>query len=124
RSQCFQALGGYVESRSGESYSIAVLSAGEKGLHTRTDTEKSCRHHRKTRSAHLTGLRASLHTGQMDYLLGSHPGWELFRSLYQMRNPPYIVGGVLVLGGYLWSFARRVESTILDELMWLRLRVH
>ena len=122
RKECFESIGGYRAVRSGGIDYIAVLSARAKGWHTRTYTEKSCLHHRKTGSAHHTGLRASLHTGQMDYLLGSHPGWELFRSLYQMRNPPYIVGGVLVLGGYLWSFARRVERTIPDELMWLRRR--
>ncbi len=122
RRECFESIDGYRAIRSGGIDYIAVLSARAKGWHTRTFTEKVCLHHRKTGSAHHTGLRERLHTGRMDYLLGSHPGWELFRGAYQMRNPPYIVGGVSVLLGYFWSLVCRVERTIPDELMQLRRR--
>jgi glycosyltransferase involved in cell wall biosynthesis len=122
RRQCFESIGGYRPARYGGIDYVAVLGARAKGWETRTFTGKVCVHHRKTASANHSGLRSQLYIGRMDYLLGSHPGWELFRSIYQMRKPPYIVGGVLVLVGYLWSLIRRVERTISDELVQLRRR--
>jgi hypothetical protein len=75
---------------------IAVLSARAKGWQTRTFTEKPYYHHRPMNGAQMKGMRERLHTGRKDYLLGSHPAWELFRSVYKMKDKPYVVGGFLV----------------------------
>lgn len=120
RRECFEAIGGYRPVRSGGIDLIAVLSARAKGWQTRTFTEKVCLHHRKMDSAKHTGICERLHRGRMDYLLGSHPFWEVFRSIYQMKNRPYIVGGVLIFIGYLWTMLRRVERTMPEELIELR----
>jgi glycosyltransferase involved in cell wall biosynthesis len=120
RRKCFEAIGGYPVIRSGGIDLIAVLSARAKGWKTRTFLEKSFVHHRSQGGALHTGLRERLHTGRKDYLLGSHPVWEIFRSLYQMQRKPYFIGGLLVLGSYLWNSIRGVERTIPAELMALR----
>ncbi len=52
--------------------------------------------------------------------MGNHPLWEIFRSVYQMTQKPYFVGGFLVLVAYLWSRVRGVKRTMPDELMALR----
>jgi poly-beta-1,6-N-acetyl-D-glucosamine synthase len=120
RRECFEAIGGYPALRSGGLDVIAVLSARAKGWETRTFLEKTFLHHRSQGRALHTGLRERLHTGRKDYLLGNHPMWEFFRSIYQMQRKPYVIGGLLVLGSYLWSSLRGVERTIPDELMALR----
>ena len=120
RRECFEAIGGYRPIRSGGIDLIAVLSARAQGWQTRTFTEKVCLHHRKSGSACHTGLREGLHRGRKDYLLGSHPAWEVLRSVYQMKSRPYIVGGVLSLVGYFWAMLRRVERTIPEELIEVR----
>ena len=58
--------------------------------------------------------------GRKDCLLGNHPVWETFRSVYQMAHKPYIVGGLVVLVSYLWHALRGVERTMPEELMALR----
>jgi poly-beta-1,6-N-acetyl-D-glucosamine synthase len=120
RRECFEAIGGYLPVRSGGVDLIAVLTARTQGWKTRTFTAKSCEHHRKMGAAHQTGFRERIHRGRMDYLLGSHPIWEIFRSAYQMKNRPYVVGGVLILFGYLWTMLRGCKRTIPDELMRFR----
>ena len=65
-------------------------------------------------------LRERLYTGRKDYLLGNHPVWEIFRSLYQMTHKPYFVGGLMVLASYLWNSLRGVKRTIPEELMAIR----
>jgi poly-beta-1,6-N-acetyl-D-glucosamine synthase len=122
RRECFEAIGGYAAIKSGGIDLIAVLSARAKGWETRTFLEKKFVHHRSQGGALHTGLRERIHMGQKDYLLGNHPLWELFRSFYQMRHKPYIVGGLLVLASYLWNSIRGVEKTIPKDLMDLRQR--
>jgi hypothetical protein len=58
--------------------------------------------------------------GRKDYLLGNHPLWEIFRSVYQMAHRPYLIGGFLVLAAYFWNAIRGVERSIPDELMAIR----
>jgi poly-beta-1,6-N-acetyl-D-glucosamine synthase len=120
RRECFEAIGGYPAIKSGGIDLIAVLSARAKGWETRTFVEKSFVHHRTQGGALHTGLRARLQMGRKDYLLGNHPVWEVFRSVYQMAHKPYFIGGFLVLASYLWNSLRRIEKTIPPELMAIR----
>jgi glycosyltransferase involved in cell wall biosynthesis len=120
RRECFGEIGGYQPIKSGGIDVIAVLSARAKGWETRTFEEKRFIHHRSQGSALHAGLRERLHVGRKDYLMGNHPLWELFRSVYQMKYKPYVIGGVLILGAYLWNLVRGVERTIPVELIALR----
>jgi len=120
RRECFEDIGGYAAIRSGGIDLIAVLSARSKGWETRTFVEKSFVHHRSQGGALHSGLRERIHMGRKDYLLGNHPLWEIFRSVYQMAHKPYIIGGLLVLASYMWNSIRGVERTIPPELMAIR----
>lgn len=120
RRECFEAIGGYQAIRSGGIDLIAVLSARAKGWETRTFLEKSFVHHRTQGGALHTGLRGRWYMGRKDYLLGNHPVWEFFRSIYQMQHKPYVIGGLLALAAYMWYSIRGVERTIPKELMALR----
>ncbi|MFZ0087247.1 MAG: glycosyltransferase family 2 protein [Candidatus Acidiferrales bacterium] len=120
RRECFDAIGGYPAIKSGGIDLIAVLSARAKGWETRTFVEKKFIHHRIQSGALHTGLRGRFYMGRKDYLLGNHPMWEIFRSVYQMGHKPYFIGGFLVLFAYMWDSLRGVKRTIPEELMALR----
>ena len=100
----------------------AVLSARAKGWQTRTFTEKSYAHHRKMGTAQHAGYRARLNIGHKDYLLGSHPLWEIFRCIYQMRRKPYLIGGTLMAAAYFWDLVRGVARSMPADLIQLRQR--
>ncbi len=55
---------------------------------------------------------ARFRCGALDYALGGHPVWELFRTVYQMTKRPFAVGGLMLLAGYVWAMARRVEGSL------------
>ena len=122
RRECFDAIGGYPAIRSGGIDLIAVLGARARGWQTQTFLEKTFVHHRSQGGALHTGLRGRWYMGRKDYLLGNHPVWEVFRSVYQMAHKPYLIGGFLVLASYFWNALRGVERTIPEELMTLRRR--
>ena len=121
RRECFEDIGGYQPVRSGGVDLIALLRAQAKGWQTRRFDERVCLHHRAGGSGNHPGvIRRMLNWGKKDYLLGSHPGFQLFRSAYQMKNKPYIVGGVLMFSGYFWALVRRAERTMPEDLIRIR----
>ena len=87
------------------------------GWQTRTYPEKKFIHHRRMGTGNGTLLAASFKFGKQDYYLGGHPVWEVFRCLYQMKNKPYILGGIFLFCGYFWAFAKNVEKPISKELI-------
>lgn len=121
RRECFEAVGGYLRLESGGIDLIAFLRAREKGWQTRTFTEKVCIHHRKVGSAqHSDKYERLLQTGRKDYMLGSHPLWQLARCVYVAKSRPYVVGGALTLLGYLIAMLGGVERTMPEDLVKLR----
>jgi poly-beta-1,6-N-acetyl-D-glucosamine synthase len=62
-------------------------------------------------------LRAKFKYGAKDYAVGNHPLWELFRTVYQMKQRPFCIGGVALASGYFWSMVRRVKRPVSPELV-------
>jgi glycosyltransferase involved in cell wall biosynthesis len=120
RRECFEEIGGYTPIKSGGIDWAAVTTARMFGWQTRTYTEKNFIHHRKMGTGTSTLLAASFKFGKQNYYLGAHPVWQVFRCLYQMKNKPFILRGVLLFWGYLWAFVNRVEKPISKELIEFR----
>jgi poly-beta-1,6-N-acetyl-D-glucosamine synthase len=121
RRECFEDIGGYVPSRGGGVDHIAVLTARMKGWKTRTFTEKVYQH-RDMGSAKHGPLGYKYAVGRLDYALGSHPLWEMFRAAYQMTKPPWILGGIMIAIGYGVAALTRVQRPVSGELVRFRRR--
>jgi biofilm PGA synthesis N-glycosyltransferase PgaC len=116
RRACFEAVGGYVPIRGGGIDWLAVTSARMNGWKTRTFLEKICFHHRKMGTAGRGRLMARFRHGQEDYYVGNHALWELLRGVFQMREKPYVFGGLFLIIGYFLAWARRMESPVPAEI--------
>lgn len=117
RKTCFEEIGGYVPIKGGGIDWTAVTTARMKGWTTKTFLEMTCNHHRKIGTGRNSILMSSFRYGQKNYFLGGHPLWHVSRSIFQMKNKPYIIGGVLLLSGYVWAFISRMERPISKELI-------
>ena len=122
RRECFDAIGGYIASKSGGIDHIAVITARMKGWKTRTFTEKTCLHHRKIGSAERGPLAAKFRDGKLDYALGGHPLWEVCRIAYQMTRGPLIAGGLFLGTGYLYAMMRPEQRPVSREFVTFRRR--
>jgi glycosyltransferase involved in cell wall biosynthesis len=119
RQKCFVEIGGYIPVKAGAIDWIAVTTARMKGWQTRTFTEKVCFHHRKLgvgSGSHGT-LCMRFHYGRKAYHVGGHPLWECLRGLFQMREKPFVLGGLWFVAGYVWAALCRTERTVSPELM-------
>ncbi len=60
---------------------------------------------------------ARFRNGRKDYSIGNHPVWESFRAIYQMTKSPFVIGGLMVLSGYVWASIRRAERPVSPDLV-------
>ena len=116
RRECFEEIGGYTPIEGGGIDWVAVTTARMRDWKTRTYTEKTCLHHRKMGTGNVSALMTWFRQGRKDYFLGNHPLWEAFRTIYQMTKKPFVIGGTLLMAGFVWSAATGVRKPISTEL--------
>ena len=116
RRTCFEDIGGYIPRKIGGIDLIAVITARMHGWQTMSFLEKIFVHHRKMNTANYSVRMVAFRGGRGDYVLGGHPAWELFRCIYQMKNPPVITGGVLRFAGFMWTKLTGVEIQVSPEV--------
>lgn len=117
RRACYEAIGGYAAVKVGTIDCIAVISARMKGWKTRTFTEKTCMHHRVLGTAQSSRAKARFVIGVMDYTMGNHPLWQVFRTIHQMTQKPYGMRGLQIGAGYVWAWLRRAERPVSREFI-------
>lgn len=117
RRACFDEIGGYTPAKGGAIDRIVNIAARMQGWKTRTFTEKFYLHHREMGTAEQGIVKVRFRDGAKDYAVGSHPLWEVFRSVYQMTQRPLVIGGVALLAGYVWQTLRGVERPVSRELV-------
>ena len=117
RRQCFEEIGGYKPIKGGGIDWVAVTTARMKGWKTRTFTDIVCYHHRPMGTASSGKLMARYKLGRQDYYLGGHLLWQAFRSVLQMKNRPYILGGMFLFWGFVWALITGIERQVSTDLM-------
>jgi len=122
RRECFEDIGGYMPLAVGGIDLVAVTTARMKGWETRSFAEKVSQHLKKTQSGKHSSLRKTFASGYHDYLMGSHPVWQVFRSIYQMKNRPFLIGGSALVAGYFWAMVTFAQRPVSRELVGFRRR--
>lgn len=117
RHACFTEIGGYEPIAGGGIDWTAVTKARMQGWMTRSYTDRLCHHHRPMGTGTAAGLTTWARRGRKDYTLGGHPLWQVSRSVYQMTRKPYLLGGTLLLGGYLGAAISRAGHSVSPELV-------
>jgi poly-beta-1,6-N-acetyl-D-glucosamine synthase len=116
RRKCYDEIGGYQPIKGGGVDWTAVTTARMMGWETRTFDEKAFVHHRIMGTGMSSYFATRFRFGKQDYYLGGHPLWEVFRSIYQMKKKPFVIGGILLLAGYIWAKVSGVEKAVSKDL--------
>lgn len=129
RRECFETIGGYVPLKGGGIDLTAVVTARMRGWKTETFMEKVCLHLRPMGKAGPHYLEYTFKSGYGDYMLGVHPLWQFFRSIYQMSAKPLFMSGFLLMSGYFWAMITHPPKPVSEEfvrfrrkeqMLWLR----
>jgi lipid II:glycine glycyltransferase (peptidoglycan interpeptide bridge formation enzyme)/glycosyltransferase involved in cell wall biosynthesis len=105
RRECYEEIGGYAVLEYGGEDWHAQTSARMKGWQVQAFPELRIFHHRHTGEADNL-LRHKFRQGRMDYSFGSHPLFEVFKCLQRLLEKPLLVGGLVRLSGFTWSWVR------------------
>lgn len=117
RRKCFEDIGGYTPIKGGGIDWLAVTTARMKGWNTLSFKEKTFFHHRSLGTGNSNTMGAIFIHGKKDYNMGGHPLWEFFRIIYRLKKKPYIIGGLMLMSGYLWAFFCQTEKPVSEELI-------
>ncbi|MFA5256303.1 MAG: glycosyltransferase family 2 protein [Candidatus Omnitrophota bacterium] len=120
RRECFESIGGYIPLEKGSIDLVAVVTARMKGWKTETFTDKTYIHNRLMGSAYSHPIKSAFRMGYLNYIMGSHPVWQLLRSIYQMGRKPFILKGSMFLAGYFWAMLIRAKMPVSREFVRFR----
>jgi glycosyltransferase involved in cell wall biosynthesis len=116
RRECLEDLGGYKSFSWAGADWHAEVSLRMKGWHVRSFPELQVDHHRPTgRGFGL--LRYWYRGGVMDFYMGTHPFFELFRMARRCREKPYFLGALVRLVAFGWAYCRGEKRQVSDEFV-------
>jgi glycosyltransferase involved in cell wall biosynthesis len=117
RRECWEEIGGYTPIKGGGIDWVAVMTARMKGWKTHSFKEKTFNHLRPIGTAEANKLKSRYMYGKKDYFLGGHPIWQIFRVLFTMTKKPYVIGGLALFIGYIWSWIIMLKRPIHPDLI-------
>lgn len=117
RRDVYEAIGGYTPQAAGGIDSIAEIMVRMRGRTVRTFDDLAVRHHGRVTGGQKNILMSRFAKGRINYLLGYSPLFQFLVSLYRMRNRPWIVGGMMMLSGYVTACIRRPPRAVSPEFV-------
>ena len=100
RRPCFEETGGLPALKYGGEDAAMETAARMKGWQTRTFPELKVVHFGLVGAGAGGPLKARYKWGRMNFNLGYHPLFQVARSVYRIRERPYILGSIAELVGF------------------------
>lgn len=113
RRACWEEVGGYVRMVMWDG--IVFHRAQMLGWKSRSFRDEDIKiiHHRLMGSSHQNIYHGRMRWGRGQWFMGTHPLYILASGVFRMRERPYLVGGLLIIAGYLqawWLAQPRYED--------------
>jgi glycosyltransferase involved in cell wall biosynthesis len=116
RRECFEELGGYVPLPYGGPDWHANVRCRMNGWHVQAFTDLKVFHYRPTGGAG-GWVRSFYRQGLMAFSMGSHPMFEIARSVRRFQSRPYILGGLVRLVGFAYAHCRGEKRAVSKEFV-------
>ena len=117
RRQCYEEIGGYVPSKRGGIDAIAEIMSRMCGWLVRSFPEIKVYHHRIIGITQSNILLSRFNYGRRDYVIGNHPLFMFLKSINRFKEKPYVVGGMLMMLGYSYSWLIREDRPISKKVV-------
>lgn len=117
RRQCYEDIGGYLPLPKGGEDAVAEVMARMHGWQVRSFRDIKVLHHKSTGTKAQSVYRARFLSGRSEYTRGYHPLFQMAKCLYRICERPYLIGGLLRLCGYYWSWCQGDERIVSTEFV-------
>jgi glycosyltransferase involved in cell wall biosynthesis len=116
RRKCYEDIGGLIPLKEGGEDTVAVIMARMKGWKVEAFDELIVFHHKQ--STAIRGvLKESFRLGKLFYSLGSHPLFEIIKSIRSFGYNPFFLYALTRMGGYMWPYFQRQKRPVSDEFV-------
>lgn len=101
---CFEKAGGFVKEVMWDGILFHRARMAGYRTHSFTGPELNITDHRQIGSSHKSIYHGRLRWGWGQYFMGTHPLYILAVGAYRMQEQPRVIGGALIIAGYLKGF--------------------
>jgi glycosyltransferase involved in cell wall biosynthesis len=116
RRKCYEDIGGLFPIQEGGEDTIAVFTALMKGWEVKAFEDIEVCHH-KHNKATRDKLKEAFRAGRMFYALGSHPLFEITKSIKSITRNPFLFFASMRMYGYIYSCCQRQKRPVSDEFI-------
>lgn len=116
RRKCYEDIGGLLPIKEGGEDTIAAVIAQIRGWEVKAFESFKVYHH-KHKQITQDKLKEAFRTGQMFYALGSHPLFEILKSINSIRVKPYLLFAIARMYGYLLPFLKNQKRPVTEEFI-------
>lgn len=113
--KCFEDIGGYIPIKIGGIDSAAEICARAQGWDVQTFFQIEVMHHGRVLTGKSNKLLTHFQSGLGRYKLGYHPLFHLATCLTRISKPPFILGSIMFLTGYISGVLNKNNKKILPE---------
>ena len=107
RRDAFEGIGGFTRTILWDG--IDIHRCRMRGYKTLSfyDPEARLIHHRLMGSSDQNVLKGRMRLGRGTWFMGYHPIYAVASGLFRMREKPYVIGGLIIVGSYFYAALRR-----------------
>jgi glycosyltransferase involved in cell wall biosynthesis len=116
RRKCYEDIGGLFPIKEGGEDTIATFTALMKDWEVEAFEELEVYHHKHSKATR-DKLKEAFRAGRMFYALGSHPLFEVLKSIKSITAEPYLLFAMTRMCGYLIPYFKRQRRTATEEFI-------
>lgn len=119
RKECYEDIGGFIPLKHAGEDTCACFMARMKGWKTWATTDILVIHNKPMGSGiNKSKIKIRFQQGIGEYYLASHPLFILLKSLRRcIKEPPFLIGGLTLLAGFVYASFLKEPRQISDELI-------
>lgn len=115
RKECFEDIGGFVPLEDGGEDIITEVTARMKGWRVFSFDYLHVRNLRLSGLGRWGIIETKFREGMLAKTVGFHPLFQVLKSIYRIKERPYLFAGILHLLGYLWAVVNNNKVKVSKE---------
>ena len=116
RRKCYEDIGGLIPLKDGGEDTVAVIMAQMNGWKVEAFEELNVFHHKDSRVTRGK-FRESFRQGKLSYSLGSHPLFEIIKSIRRLSYRPFFLYSFTRMCGFIWSYYQKQKRPVSDDFV-------
>jgi glycosyltransferase involved in cell wall biosynthesis len=117
RKECFDQLGKFIPIKNGGEDVVMEVMVRRKGWKTKSFDHLILEHHRLTGTGGRSLLESKFREGILSYDMGYHPLFQLLKSVYRIKERPYIISSLLHLLGFIYGNIKRAKRPVPNDFV-------